>query len=294
MILIPAPESSHGTPTAGSRSPFSRTFSRGRHSEYSSFLRIVLSEGYSVVPLRRFLDEQQIRDGGRVLILRHDIDQRAVSALELARAERELGISSTWYFRWRTADPDVIAAVRAQGGEIGLHYETLTRRVMRERVPPDGDLTPLIEPSREELRAEIRAFAQLFGRIDTIAAHGDTRVGDVRNRALVEGVGPAAFGVRHDANISLREHRLGAWLSDRSAAKGGWAGGLRPDELLSDGVSPILCLIHPNNWVSGPALWRDRLLTAALPARRPGTAARIRRALPDEPPKPGDAQREAG
>ena len=229
VILIPAPESSHADADRSQPSPvladvLTRTPQRVHAASCASssarVIRSCLCGGSST--------SSRSATAGRVLILRHDVDQRAVSALELARVERELGISSTWYFRWRTADPDVIAAVRAQGGEVGLHYETLTRRVLGDRVPPDGDLTPLIEPSREELRAEIRAFEQLFGRIDTIAAHGDTRVGGVRNRALVEGLGPAAFGVRHDANVSLRDHRLGAWLSDRSAAKGGWSDGASP------------------------------------------------------------------
>ena len=37
-----------------------------------------------------------------------------------------------------------------------------------------------------------------------------------------EGSGPEAFGMRYDANLSLRVHRLGVWMTDRSAAEGGW------------------------------------------------------------------------
>jgi hypothetical protein len=282
--LIPASESNRRTPSVRTRSLLSRTLSRGRRLQYQSFLRVAVSQGYAVVPLGRFLDEPAARESERVMILRHDVDQRPVSALESAGVERELGIASTWYFRWRTADPEVIAAVRAQGGEVGLHYETLTRRVLRDGLPEGDDTGPLLEACRDELRDEIRAFRRLFGRTDTIAAHGDTRVGAVRNLDLVDGPGPEAFGVRHDANLSLRAHRLGVWLTDRSAAEGGWAAGEDPHDLLARGVSPILCLTHPNNWVSGPALWRDRMLTAALPARRHGRPARVRRALPDAPP----------
>ena len=258
--------------------------SRGRRHEYERLLRAVVQERYAVVPLGRFLDDPGARAPERVLILRHDVDQRPVSALETAAVEHALGISSTWYFRWRTADPDVVAAVRSQGGEVGLHYETLTRRVLREGLPPEGDLQPMLESCRRELQEEVEAFAALFGPIAGIAAHGDTRVPGVRNVALVEGVGPERFGVGHDANLSLREHRLGTWLTDRSAAAGAWSDDQDPERLLAEGVSPILCLTHPNNWVSGPALWRDRLLTALLPDRTPGRPARVRRALPDVPP----------
>jgi hypothetical protein len=252
--------------------------------EYRTFLRTALSEGYTVVPLGRFLDDPELRRQPSVMVLRHDVDQSPTSVLDIAEVERDLGISSTWYFRWRTADPVVVNATRALRGEIGLHYETLSRRVVDEGLAPNSDLSALLGPCRESLREEVATFQELFGESDSIAAHGDTRVGWVSNLDLVDGPGPSSFGVRHDANLSLRAHRLGAWLTDRSAAEGSWANRQEPAALFAERVSPILCLVHPNNWIGGPALWRDRVLKAALPDREPGHTARIKRALPDAPP----------
>jgi len=53
-------------------------------------------------------------------------------------------------------------------------------------------------------------------------------------------------------------------LTDRSAAEGGWKDRVDPRDLLTRGVSPILCLTHPNNWASGASLWGDRVLTRLL------------------------------
>jgi hypothetical protein len=252
--------------------------------QYRSLLRTALGRGYAIVSLETFLDDPAARETPRVLVLRHDVDQCPASALRMAAIERALGVRSTWYLRWRTADPDVIAALRAHGGEIGLHYETLTRRVLADRVGPDEDVSALLDPCREELRAEVAAFTARFGPIRSICAHGDTRVPWVRNLDLLEDVDPGALGVVHDANLALRRHRLGAWLTDRSAAEGAWGDGHDPDALLREHATPLLCLTHPNNWVSGPALWRDRLLAATLPAPAPGQGARITRTRADTPP----------
>jgi hypothetical protein len=266
------------------RPRFSRTFSVARRVEYRTLLRTAIGKGYTLVPLERYLDDVTVRTNDRVVILRHDVDQRPTAALEMAEVERELGVRSTWYFRWRTADVGVVAQVSAQGGEVGLHYETLTRRALAERLEPDVDVTALLDECRTELQAELTAFRRLFGPVRSVAAHGDSRVPWVRNLDLLEGVGPEAIGARYDANLSLRAHRLGAWVTDRSVAEGSWGGDRSPYELLDEGCSPLLCLTHPNNWVSGPAILRDRILAAALPDRRAGHPARIRRALPDTPP----------
>jgi hypothetical protein len=66
---------------------------------------------------------------------------------------------------------------------------------------------------------------------------------------------------------------LAVWLTDRSSAEGRWKEGLDPIDLAVERRSPILAVVHPNNWVSGAALWRDRVLPGRL-----GTAHS------DEPP----------
>jgi len=266
------------------RRRLSRTLSRSRFWAYRSILQTAIGAGYEPVPLERFLDDPAVRELPRVFILRHDVDQHPASALEMSAIERSLGVTSTWYLRWRTADPDVIGQLRAAGGEIGLHYETLTRRVLKQRRAPDSDVSDLLEPCREELAGEIVAFRERFGALRSICAHGDTRAPWVRNLELVEGQPVEQFGVVHDANLAMRRHALGAWLTDRSSAEGSWGDGLDPYVLVRDGVSPIQCLTHPNNWVSGPGLWCDRVLSAVLPRVTPGAPARVTRTRSDITP----------
>jgi ubiquinone/menaquinone biosynthesis C-methylase UbiE len=264
--------------SARARSRFSRTLSRNRLPEYESLLSLAHERGYAIVSLEDWVDGA----GGRetpTLILRHDVDQHPGSALAMAALEREAGVRSTWYFRWRTADPAVTAQLRMDGFQIGLHFETLTRRAL-QGIPGGGDH----DEARAELAEEIAAFSRLHGPIRSIAPHGDSRVPEVRNAALTRGRGTAELGVEFDGNEAMASRRVSVWLTDRSAAEGGWVDGRRPAELLEGGESPILCLTHPNNWTSGPALWLDRAVSAGLPSPAPDRRGWPLRTRSDRPP----------
>ncbi len=274
------------------RPRLSRTFSRSRWQEYRRFLRSALGHGYRLVPLEAWVrGEEPEADGdgedGRVLIMRHDVDQHPRSALTMAEIESDLGVRSSWYFRWRTAHPDVVGALRDRGFEVGLHYETLTRRALAGAAaeqPSDG----LLADSRSELREEIAAFSRIFGPIRSAIPHGDSRVPGVRNSELLHGEACSAYGIDFDGNEAMRGRGISYWLTDRTTAEGGWKDGTDPQELFVAGSSPILCLTHPNNWASGPGLWLDRLLRGVLPGAPTGgapTAGRPIHTGSDRPPQ---------
>lgn len=257
--------------------PLARTFSRARWPEYRDLLSHALELGYRIVSLERFVTDPRDR-AQPLLVLRHDVDQHPRSALKMAAIERALGTRSTWYFRWRTADPRVIRHLRADGFEVGLHYETLTRRLL-ERGPRPID-EALLDSCRAELRGEIESFARQFGAIRSICPHGDTRVPGVRNGLLLRGQSLTGFDGVFDCNESMHGRALGAWLTDRSAPRGGWGGGADPLALLDGRTTPILCVTHPNNWAAGLSLWLDRAAAASLPDRFLAMPIRTRSDLP--------------
>jgi hypothetical protein len=240
-----------------------RTLSRARWGEYGELLRIALEQGYAVLSLQEWLENPALQEDRPRLLLRHDVDQHPASALRMAAIEREMGVHSTWYFRWRTASPRVVEAIAAEGHAVGLHYETLTRELLRRGLGA-ADAQALIPQARELLHAELEAFARRFGAVRSACPHGDTRVPGVHNGVLLAGEEWPEYGLEWDANAAMREHRLDVWLTDRSAAEGGWKEGMDPIDLVVDRRSPILAVVHPNNWVSGPALWWDRALPGAL------------------------------
>ena len=113
------------------RARLSRTLSRSRWREYARLLERAIGEGYTIISLEQWLRDNQ--QDARILILRHDVDQCPRAALRMLGIERRLGVHATWYFRWRTARPRVVRAVQAAGGEVGLHYESLSRAVLTSR-----------------------------------------------------------------------------------------------------------------------------------------------------------------
>jgi hypothetical protein len=234
-------------------------------------LEVAVDHGYAVVSLETWLADPGAARSP-VLILRHDVDQYPASALRMAAIEARLGIRSTWYFRWRTADAHVVGAIREAGNEVGLHYESLSRALLlRGLAAPEAPL--LVERARMLLREELEAFSERHGPARSCCPHGDTRVPGVHNGVLLQGEDLAAYGVEWDTNAAIGRTRLDVWLTDRSSAEGSWKDSLDPIDLIIDRRSPILAVIHPNNWVSGVALWCDR----TMPGRY-GTADS------DEPP----------
>jgi hypothetical protein len=271
------------------RPRLSRTFSRSRWAEYKRFLDSAQDHGYRLVPLEEWVRGENGAEGAegkRVMIMRHDVDQHPRSALTMAAIESDLGIRSSWYFRWRTAHPEVVTALRERGFEVGLHYETLTRRALEGAGAAQVSERVLAE-SRAELREEIVAFARIFGPIRSVVPHGDSRVPEVRNADLLRGEDCTAYGIEFDGNEAMRGRGIACWLTDRTAAEGRWKDGTDPEELLAAGATPILCLTHPNNWASGAALWLDRILRGVLPRgadRAAPTAGRPIHTGSDQPP----------
>jgi hypothetical protein len=272
---------------ARTRRVLSRTISRGRWNEYRALLATARERGYEIASLEEAVLEGMFEADQPVLVLRHDVDQHPRSALTMAAIEEEVGVRSTWYFRWRTASLPVIAHLREVGFEVGLHYETLSRGGREKGVRPKDDLRGLVEESRRLLKQEIIGFQELHGSIRSIAPHGDSSTPWLPNRILLSDEDPAAYGVKFDANHTMRGRPLGFWLTDRSHAEGSWADGADPERLFRLQVSPILCLTHPNNWVSGPSLWLDRVWRTFLPSPQPGSRwerSGPLRTGPDTPP----------
>jgi hypothetical protein len=262
-----------------------RTFSLSRWDEYRRLLAAACESGYQVVSLEEWVLDRDRDAPQPVFLLRHDVDQDPGSAWRMADVERELGIRSTWYFRWRTAHPAVTRELRRRGGHLGLHYETLTRIALDRGLHSPTAIQGLLGECRIVLRDEIALFARRHGPIRSVCPHGDTRLPGVSNGALLQGEDLTGYGVRFDAKRGLLGRPVAFVVTDRSAANGGWQDGKNPHRALEERATPILCVTHPNNWASGPSLWTDRLLRRLLSApsasleRRP----RLVRAGRDEP-----------
>lgn len=98
---------------------------------------------------------------GKFILLRHDVDLRAVNSFSVAKIEHELGIRSTYYFRVvpESNQPEIIQQIAALGHEIGYHYEDLSLL--------KGDMPTAISHFEQQL-----TYFRNFYPVQTICMHG--------------------------------------------------------------------------------------------------------------------------
>lgn len=129
-------------------------------STYKRLLQAFLANGYCVTCVRVFLETTP---SGKVIILRHDVDEQPQNALEMAKAENDMGIQATYYFRRvpKSDHPDIIRQIAAVGHEIGYHYEDLSSA--------NGDMVKAIE----SFSANLQYFRQYYP-VKTVCMHGSS------------------------------------------------------------------------------------------------------------------------
>ena len=94
---------------------------------YRELCGSLLDNNFQIFPLKDYFKSKKTNK--KVAFLRHDVDARPSSSLEIAIIENELGISSTYYFRTieSVLKADLIAEIYSLGHEIGYHYEVLAQ-----------------------------------------------------------------------------------------------------------------------------------------------------------------------
>lgn len=129
-------------------------------STYSRLIRAFLDGGYSIVTVREFLETEP---EGKVIALRHDVDEQPQNALKMAQAEKILGVCATYYFRRvpKSDHPEVIRQIASMGHEIGYHYEDLSKT--------EGDIDKAIE----SFKANLEYFRQYYP-VKTVCMHGSS------------------------------------------------------------------------------------------------------------------------
>lgn len=92
-------------------------------SAYRALLDSLQQANYQFQTFSDFLK----KPAARVVMLRHDVDDRKLHSLEFAKIQHARGIVGTYYFRMvpESFDEGVIREMHAMGHEIGYHYEDM-------------------------------------------------------------------------------------------------------------------------------------------------------------------------
>lgn len=146
---------------------------------------------------------------GKVLILRHDVDEKAWNALKMAKVENELGVKATYFFRIvkQSNVPEVIKEIVNLGHEVGYHYEDLATA--------EGDINKALESFKQNLN-----YFRQFYPVKSICMHGSS-TSKYDNRTIWNVHKLSDFGLTGEPYLSVDFNKV-YYLTDIGRA---WDGG---------------------------------------------------------------------
>ena len=127
---------------------------------YQLLLEAFLQAGYR---FQTFEEYVTAKANGKVIVMRHDVDELAWNALKMAKVEHSLGIRATYFFRIvkQSNVPEVIKCIVAMGHEVGYHYEDLSSA--------NGD----VDKAMESFKTNLAYFRQFYP-VRSICMHGSS------------------------------------------------------------------------------------------------------------------------
>lgn len=95
--------------------------------KYRELLVCLQQMGYVFLTFEQYCEQKTGSLPERFIVLRHDVDLKAMNSLATAEIEHELGIAASYYFRVvkQSNQPEVIEQIVKLQHEIGYHYEDM-------------------------------------------------------------------------------------------------------------------------------------------------------------------------
>ena len=173
---------------------------------YKSLLQAFVNAGFQ---FQKFEDYLSNPLDGKVVILRHDVDELADNALKMAKVEQEFGVVSTYFFRIvkQSNKPDVIRKIANMGHAIGYHYEDLSLA--------EGDFEQAIKSFQKSL-----SYFRQYYPVKAVCMHGSSS-SKYDNRLLWKKYNLSDFGILGEPYLSLSFDEV-FYMTDTGYA---WDGG---------------------------------------------------------------------
>ena len=225
-------------------------------SVYKSLLSALKDRGYRFQTFRQYLDDA----GERVILLRHDVDDRKEHSLEFARIQYRMGLVGTYYFRVvpESFDEKVIREIADMGHEVGYHYEDMDFA--------GGDPHQAVRYFEKHLD-KLRNIVP----VTTICMHGSPR-SKYDNKDVWKYYDYRDFGIVGEPYFDL-DFREIFYLTDTGRRWDGYTVSVRdkvrnhfdrsfkttPEIIgsIREGNFPekVMLNFHPQRWTDQPALW---------------------------------------
>lgn len=205
----------------------------------------------------------------KVILLRHDVDDRKLNSLEFARLQFQHGIKGTYYFRIvpQSFDKKVITEIAGMGHEVGYHYEDLDLA--------GGNLEDAIKSFEQNLNT-----LQDIVPISSICMHGSPR-SKFDNRSIWDKYDYRNFGIFSEPYFDLDFKQL-FYLTDTGRRWDGDKVSIRDKvknhfnlsfhstfeilNALQNNKLPqkIMFTFHPQRWTDSRWLWIQEKWTQSL------------------------------
>lgn len=221
-------------------------------SKYDKLCHTILNSGYSTQTIFSYLTSRTKFD--KVVVLRHDVDRKRLEcALRIASVEHNLGIQSTYYFRYpKTFNTKIIKKIEDMGHEIGYHYEVLSKA--------KGNYEKAISLFNDELTKINKMFD-----VKTICMHGSP-MSKYDNRDIWKFYDFRKWGIVGEAYLSLNgdllyfsdtgrnwsnKNKIRDFIENNNASQYSIETTSELIDLIrSKKINQFYLLSHPENWSS--------------------------------------------
>ncbi len=223
--------------------------------KYVVLCNFLKNHGYTFLTVQQILEKSDPITSDKFVIIRHDVDRWIKNAKIMAETEANLGIQSTYYFRYPgTFHPNIIKFIFNLGHEVGYHYEVLSKN--------NGDETRAMEEFEDEL-SEFRSIVP----VKTICMHGNP-LSKYDNRSIWNNHRYQDYGIIGEAYLSLQHSNYftdtgRTWAGNRAIYDKMNEKNHSPDVASTDALiswisesSPenLYLTVHPERWAPNP--WR--------------------------------------
>jgi hypothetical protein len=160
--------------------------------KYRQLLDQLIASGYRFQTFSEYLETPH----EKVIILRHDVDDKKLNSLHFAEIQNHAGVKGTYYFRMvpQSFDEDVILKIADLGHEIGYHYEDMDFASSKFKVQSSKlDEEQLYDVAIEIFNTNLKKLRKLYP-VKTICMHGSPR-SPFDNKAIWKKYNYRDFGI---------------------------------------------------------------------------------------------------
>ncbi len=223
--------------------------------KYEQLIKTIKEKNIAVYGIKMW---QQLKPASGIL-LRHDVDRKALNALRVAELEFKFGVASTYYFRVTKGsfDESVIKTIYQLGHEIGYHYEDLSIA--------GGDY----DRAYELFQKHLGRLRQLVP-VETVAMHGRP-FSAYDNRDLLRKYDFKKLGILAEAYLDVDYSDMyyftdtgRTWGQTRANIRDNVEGSLFADISSTDSLiffaadnasKKIAVVMHPERWSNTLSAW---------------------------------------